>query len=48
MTAILAALVGVNDQLCLGLRRNTAISKASSVNSLASVGFIDQPTTLRA
>lgn len=30
-----------------GLRRHTAMSNASSASSLASVGFIDQPTILR-
>lgn len=30
-----------------GLRRHTAISKASRASSRLSVGFIDQPTTLR-
>ncbi|BBG84006.1 hypothetical protein AHGSH82_011510 [Aeromonas hydrophila] len=32
----------------LGLRRHTAIISASSVSSRERVGFIDQPTTLRA
>ncbi len=32
---------------CLGLRRQIAISKASSTISLAEVGFIDQPMIRR-
>ena len=31
----------------LGLLRHTAMVKASSTNSVAIVGFIDQPTTVR-
>jgi hypothetical protein len=32
---------------CFGLRRYTAINKASKTISVAIVGFIDQPTTVR-
>lgn len=47
IAAVLRSLVGV-DQCCVGRRRQIAIKMASRTSSLARVGFIDQPTILRA
>ena len=43
----LAALVRMNDHLSLGPLCHTAMVSASGTNSVAIVGFIDQPTSLR-